>query len=1066
MAASSPLIITTKILLPRESPDLLRRPRLIDFLHANIERKLILISAPAGYGKTSLLTDFAHDTELAVCWYSLDSFDRDPSVFLCHLIAAVQRAYPQFGSDVSAFLHSIADLKEDMYPLVATLVNEIYEKIPEYFVLILDDYHCLDDRDDINEFLAHFLRYMPENCHVILSTRTLPAIPNLSWLVATRQVIGLGMDELKFTAQEIRTLIKQNYDLDIPDEKAEQLAQYSEGWITPILLAAHTMWEKLPEDVAYIGDVHVYGYLAEQVFARQPPPIQDFLMASSALDEMSVELCGELPGVRDAAQMLDWVQRQNLFVTALGDEGGWLRYHHLFRDFLQSRLRRDPSRFTAVYSAAAQIYARRGEWGKAIERHLALEDHERVAELLGAVGRRFFKAGRLEGLDNWLRVLPEGILRAHPHLSLLWGRVRLARGDDTAAMELLRKSLQEFTQSGDRLHAGLAWVQMSTGSRLQGRYQETIRQSRQALELLREGGEEVRPDVAEAYKNLGISLYQLGDLPAGIAQLEAALAIYRELDDAFNVASVLHDLGVAHEAADRLDQALDCYERALIHWRALSNPAPWANTLNSIGVLHHLRGDYQRASEALEAALAKARESGVPRREAYALASLGDLRRDMGEYEDALTAYTKAMERVRHIHDRRLTIYLLDAIGNLHRLQRSFDEAEAPLREALERAEVMGSRGQIGACKTSLGILAYERGDVPQAIAILREAQELLSDLGFQRELARAHLHLGQALFLNGQADQGLEQVSRALALISPSSALQFLTAEAVRMEPLLEYTASREVETSLVIEALRRIRSEVGEPEPRRAPEGGLPPLRIYTLGQPQVFLGSEPITNWITSTTKELFFCLLDSAEGLSKERIGAILWPEHSPQKLNAIFRSTMYRLRRALFSEVVVFRQGIYAFNRQLDYWSDVEQFEELLARAGALPEAETEAKIALLSQAVELYRGDYLEEFFSDWCLVRRENLRVRYISALITLGDLHLKLGEYTTALQFYNRVLRSDPYQETAYRQAIRCYVMMGDRASAIRKYQECVAVLREGLGLDPMSETQALYQQLISQE
>ena len=1066
MPAFSPLIIT-KILLPKKPLDLLRRPRLTDFLHANVEHKLILISAPAGYGKTSLLIDFAHDTDLTVCWYSLDQFDRDPSIFLDHLIATIQQAYPQFGTTAPALLHGTADLRRNMYPLVATLVNEIYEKIPEYFILILDDYHFLDDQDEINEFMAHFLRNVAENCHVIISTRTLPAIPNLAWLAAGEQVVGLGINELRFTPQEIQALIKQNYNLDMPEEKAEQLSQYSEGWITAILLAAHTMWEKLLEDVVRVKEADVYDYLTEQVFTQQPPHVQDFLTVSSALDEMSPALCDELLGIHDSVQMLALIQRRNLFVTELEGEEQWLRYHHLFRKFLRARLRRDPARFITTYSQAAQIYEQRSEWDKAIERYLALEDYERVAKIIASVGQRFFETGRLESLDNWLSALPRTILQAHLDLLLFQGKVHFERGDYISATKLFHQALREFTRVNDRVNVGLALVGMSTVSRLQAHYQEAIHQCHQALDLLQEGGSEAKPVIAEAHKNIGLSRLFLGDLPTGIAQLGKALGIYKQLYDTFNIANVLHDLGEAYRAAGQLDRALDHHEQALRYWRKLANPGAWSNTLNSLGVLYHLQGDYEQASQSLEAALAKARECGSPRREAYALASMGDLRRDQREYQKSLEAYTKAMKTAKSINDSRLITYLLDATGNLHRLMGNLYEAERLMQKALDHAEAIQSQSQIGICKTSLGILACERGNIPQAIEILSEAQKSLQELGFKREPARTHLHLGQVLFLSGEAEQGLEHVSQALSLIPTTARLHFLANEAVQMGSLLEYASSKGIEEPLIAEALSRIRTEAEKLKPTEISTTGtpLPSLRIYALGQPQVFLNSRPVTNasWITSTTKELFFCLLDSPEGLRKEQIGAIFWPEHSPEKLNGIFRSTMYRLRRALFSESVVYQDGIYSFNRQVNYWLDVEQFEEIPARAEALDEADEEAKTALLSQAVELYKGDYLEGFFSDWSLGRRENLRVKYISALTTLGDLYLEAQEYATALQSYNRILLNDPYQETAYRQAMRCYALMGDRAAAIRKYQECVEVLREELGLDPMPETKELYQQII---
>jgi len=879
--------------------------------------------------------------------------------------------------------------------------------------------------------------------------------------------VGLGIDELRFTSQEIQALIKQNYNLDIPDDKAEQLSQYSEGWITALLLAAHAMWEKLLEDVVRVKDTDVYGYLAEQVFTQQPPYVQEFLMVSSALDEMTPDLCDELLGVNNSAEMLVLMQRRNLFVTQLEGEEYWLKYHHLFREFLRSRLRRDLARFITAYSKAAQIYERREEWDKAIERYSGLEDHEKVVRIIRSVGQQLFAAGRIESLANWLSALPRTILRAHPELLLFQGKLYFERSDFISATHVFREGLTEFTRVNDQMNMGLALVGMSTVSRLQAQYQKCIHQCHEALGLLQEGDSKAESAIAEAHKNIGISLYRRGDLTAGIDELTKAMQRYEQLDDIFNIANVLHDLGGAYLEAGEPERALDHYQQALRYWRKLSNPGAWANTLNSIGVLHNLQGDYDQASQYLEAALVKARDSTLPQQEAYVLASIGDLSRDRGEYQRSLEVYTEAMKMANNINDSRLTAYLLDATGNLHRSMGNLHESERLMQRGLHHAEATQSESQIAVCRMSLGILAYEKGNVSQAIEILSEARESLQRLGFKRELARAYLHLGQALFLRGEAEQGPEHVSKALSLVPMTARFHFLTTEAVKMGSLLRYASSRGIERALITEALSRIgaRTEklrTTEIPTRRTP---LPFLKIYGLGQPQVYLNSGPVTNasWITSTTKELFFCLLDHSEGLRKEQIGVIFWPDHSPHKLNGIFRSTMYRLRRALFPESVVYQDGNYSFNRQLNYWFDVAEFEELLTRAEALDEADKEARMALLSQAVELYRGDYVEGFFSDWCLVRRENLRVKYISALTTLGDLCLEAQEHATALECYNRILVNDPYQETVYRKTIRCYALMGDRAAAVRKYQECEAVLREELGLDPMPETKELYQQII---
>ncbi len=190
----------TKILLPGKRINLLRRPRLINFLHEHIERKLLLISASAGYGKTSLLIDFARDTTLPVCWYSLDASDADPKTFLEYLLASLHRRFPDFGARTQNLLADPATLR-DVDVVIGTLVTEIYETIPGYFILILDDYHAVEESDAINHIVDTFLRLLPENAHLILSSRTLPSKLTLTRLTAQAEIAGLGVNDLRFTAE-------------------------------------------------------------------------------------------------------------------------------------------------------------------------------------------------------------------------------------------------------------------------------------------------------------------------------------------------------------------------------------------------------------------------------------------------------------------------------------------------------------------------------------------------------------------------------------------------------------------------------------------------------------------------------------------------------------------------------------------------------------------------------------------------------------------------------------------------------------------------------------------------
>jgi len=216
-----------------------------------------------------------------------------------------------------------------------------------------------------------------------------------------------------------------------------------------------------------------------------------------------------------------------------------------------------------------------------------------------------------------------------------------------------------------------------------------------------------------------------------------------------------------------------------------------------------------------------------------------------------------------------------------------------------------------------------------------------------------------------------------------------------------------------------------------------------------------------WATLQSRDLFFCVLQNAKGLSKDEIGVIFWPKHPPHKLDGIFRSTLYRLRRALFRECVIFEGNLYRFDRKNTYWYDLEAFENLLNQAGQAQTPPEEKKI-LLEDALALYQGDYLEGIYADWCAVERERLRGRYLAALEALADLYAERGELQRAMELYQTILAQNPYQEVAHRGLIRCYYRLGDRAAAIRQYQICAKTLREELGVSPMSETEELYLQI----
>jgi ATP/maltotriose-dependent transcriptional regulator MalT/DNA-binding SARP family transcriptional activator len=1065
-------VIMTKIRVPRRRGDLLPRRRLVDFFHAQLERKLIIVSAPAGYGKTSLLTDFAHDTDLPVCWYTLDSFDRDMRVFLEHLIAAIALRFPAFGHRSRTFLRETPDPGANLYPLVATLVQEIYDKIPEYFVLVLDDHHNVEDQEQIQEFLDLFVTYVDENCHLLISSRTLPALPSLSLLVARRQAAGLSIDELRFTPHEVQALARQNYRLQLTQEQASTLAERTGGWITGLLLTTAHRWEQTgtgerpPGDVAVRGriNVDVYDYLTRQVLERQPAPLQDFLLASSVLDELSPELCDAVLETDGTEAFMDQLRNRNLFITEFEGEQNQLRYHDLFREFLQDALHQQNNvRFCELMRRAAQVYAARGEWERAVSRYLFLAEYEPAVEIVRKTAAHLFDLGRWDTLAGWIDALPEPVRAAQPSLLIHRAKIHSDRGEYERALALCTQAERAMVAANDRAGQAYAVAMKGYVLRIQGHYAEGIAHSEEALNLVPGSSVEERAAMALAQKNIGLCRFRQAKLAQGQAALEEALHLYEGLNASYDVGMVQHDLGLGHELMWDLDGAIRHYDAALLCWQQLGSPGPWANTLNGLGVVYSLQGRYEEASRTLDEALNKAQKAGDSRVEAFIWASLGDLYHDLGAYERAQQSFAQAAEIAERSRVGFILTYATNGLGNLSRLQSDPIGAGKQLRKALDLAREHGSDYERSLCYTSLGILAAERNDLTTARQQLDQAVQVFEAGGFQRDLALACLHRAQVAFQAGDGERALIDLSRALALVEQLGFDQFLVVEGQRLSRLLGYAEEQGVRPDVLPGLLARIEAHrvrvAARPEPtvRQEPQQS---LTILGLGAPEVRLGGKTI-QWETSQSRDVLFCLLQHAQGLRKEEMGALFWPDHPPRRLDGIFRSTLYRLRRAAFREIVLFEDGLYRFNWQCDRWFDVEAFEKLLDQAEATNALGQASEF--LEEALSLYRGEYLQGVYADWCSIERERLRERYLTALEALARMHANRGSLQRAIEEYQRLVARDPYRESAHRELMRCHYRLGDRFAAIKQYQFCAQILREDLGLSPAPETEELYLTII---
>ncbi len=1062
--SGSPRAIT-KILLPSKRNGLLSRPRLINFLLEHIDRKLQLVSASAGYGKTSLLVDLAHETTVPVCWYSLDASDGDPKVFVEYLIASLRRKFPNFGSRTLGLLSDPVVLR-DVQLIVGTLVTEIHDSIQDYFVIVLDDYQTVEESDTINYLMDTLLRLLPENAHIILASRTLPSRLTLTRLTARQEIAGLGVDDLRFTAPEIQSLVRQTYQVDLSDDQATELARQSEGWITAILLTTHSLWQGLIKELVRVQAPHgqVFSYLASEVFVQQPPELQEFLLGSSIQDQLSPALCDQILDIHNSDEMLQTIERKNLFVTRLEEDEPWYRYHHLFQEFLQSRLKEsDPELWVALHRRAAGIYARRGAFDQVIAHYLkagALDDAARAIE---RIAKETFDGGRWVTLAKWIDAVPAEVLSGHPDLLVWRAMIYSNTGDLTRAAGLYARALTIYDGLRDSQGIAKTLIENATALRFQGDYPQAVDHCQRALALLNANSES---EIAKAHRTIGIACGLMGDWERCIAELEIALQFYQSSGDDSYTALVHQDLGVAYRTAGRRDAASH-FQRALDYWRRANNPLGLANTLNSIGVGYHRQGNYAQAQTTLEEACAQARRSGQLRIEAFALASLGDVHRDMGAYGPAQESYQAAFAIAERISEGFVITYILTALAETFHLVGDLATAEDLLRQALEQATNHHSQYELGLTKTGMGIVFAKRGDAKSAEENLVQALELLEQGGAKHDSARAHLHLANVYFRQRKYRLVNAHLQAAADIGASLQQDQFVVAQGPALVALLKYAVSKKIGNGYFVQALERVNNlpTAQTAEPLASADAKEAQVQVRALGSATVLLNGRLVTktNWDSAASKELFFFLLAHPQGLRKEQILATLWADTPPAKANGIFHSTAWRMRRALDPECLVYENGLYRINRAMGLAYDVAQFEQLIREAES--ESAEELKAEYLQQAIALYQGDYLEDVYGDWCAPPRAELLRQYLAALLTLVRLYAERAEIGKATALCRKILDKDSFREDVYRELMRLQVKSGNPTAALRTYQRCVEVLEEA-HLAPSADTRALAEQIMSGE
>lgn len=1074
----------------------LQRHRLTAALGGRVGTKLTLISAPGGYGKTTLVRSLVGDQPHTVfCWLALDPADASLPVFFQQLARAVARHLPPGGLFGFAAERSPAD-PAAVRNLGRMVADELDQHAEERLVIVLDDFHHVGGSEEILIFLDAMLHNLPETVHLVIACRGRPRLP-IGRLQARNELIHLTAQDLAFTEDEVRRLFSDCLQLDLPDDLLHHVRAETEGWVTALLLMgnllktrARSEWSELLSRFPSGGAL--FDFLAEEVLELQPPHLQEFLLGTCHLSSLQPLLIERLLGLPGAGALLQELESRSLFTMREVGEHGTYRYHHLFQVFLRQQLaaRRGEVSVRQLHFRTAHVYEGMGSLAEAVEHYLSAGDYGRALPLMSEQVDTLLKSLRHEHLKGWLQRVPPELHDTDPDALYLRAQMAGWLAQHDILPVLYQRSLDLYEERKDYrgLARCLSWVTNRFWKLRHPYFLEAPRrwavhldpevrtygQILQAFTRTAQGEwagafaklESLLPRIPTATRayfdcleSLAMLAFWTGDYRGAVrygvlhttgrsAMGDFRWGIYNWISYAvlgdtlgleayqrqFMAMEVLPTMSRMHEVVGVLGQGIIhlCHRRLEEALACFESLRPYFNDRRS---LMRSMGSEATFIAQQEMAQIYARQG---RREEARLCLQRNLELTAG-YPEITTMAHAAMAG------------FLAQEGNLGGANQHLAVAAAATPPGLEGAPRLYL--EIAICQVALA--AGDRATAHKTMARILELVRvqkcvwLLLHAGGP-ELLPTLVEMARSPLPDGQPGQVVFQIIAGLGQQAATS-----------LSPLLGHQ-DQEVRRAAgtVLGQLQHITAHTPTLE-----------MRVYAFGMFRVYRYDQPVesSEWKRNKVKLLFLLLLmRRGKPMSKEILTEMLWPEATPSTARSNLRATLHGLKRSLEPDLAAGsdsrfvqsdRDNLWLGSLE-EIWFDLWEFEEMMARSKqAQRSGRPDDLIRALQAASDLYRGAFLPEiFFADHFQEVRTQAEQSFMSACLEVAIARLHDGDTRLALEYARRVLSVDRTVEEAYQVMIQAYLERGERERAMLAYKTCRKHLRNMLNSEPSSDTRHL--------
>ncbi len=1119
-------LLLTKTKPPRVGFQLLDRPRLLEVFNNYHTRKLTLISAPPGYGKTVLLTQFANRAEGHVIWYQLDPIDNDPAFFFHNFIAGIAAQLPNFEPEILNLVERNLDLSKETRRIAAVMSNILTTILNKKLVFIIDDYHTITE-PTIHSFMGHLLEYLPENVHLIIASRTKPSL-NLNRLKLSGLVKEIGPDELSFNHQEICEFIKSISNAPVHYKLATFLEERTAGWPAALRLASLSM--ETPgvqkETIRHqkpLNNKELYRYLATEVIEDMAKELTDFLIRISVLDFFTVKICNLFLECEDSLPFLETVERMNLF--SIVNEGDELIYslQPLFREFLQSRLKGIREEH---FKKAGECYRDAGYPVKAVEYFLLANDYNSTLSIVEKLGATMLLHSQWQTVKRWLESIPDDLKPERPWLKLFEGAVSLNSGNLEDAANKIENAQNAFKTSYDK--EGLLQAQLYRARllRSQGQYQESI-------DLL----ENLLPELTQQKVSswYGIILeYSLNSILQGkftqtAHLLEQALIMAEEEGDARIVGQLSESLGFLYYARGNFSKALEVYQQA--EEIASEHDRYTFSLRDSVAAIYYDRGDLEQALEYAQSDIEEKERLGMIEALPYAYKQIAMILADMGKISEAEEKFKQSIALPDQLGGETLFQALSLAVYSRYlsswgRLDEARSMAEQALKLAKKQTEFIHAITMVSTASVYLDLNEFSITK-----ELLCQSLDHLESIGSKDSIYFASALLAAVNRCTGDEKQAEALAVKCLNLAAEEYYLQLFLSKTDIMLPVLGTGLIRGIEVNFINEVISRLGSrseklllklmahenptvkqrvvtamkligggkicealktmlqdndeevrdlalaalqEISPSNQADLDQGASERLQIFSkenradelevhcLGSFLAIKNGKEIA-WRTLRARDLLAYLVHNrGKPVTREMVWEELWPEADTEQASTLFHTNLYYLRRAIRSGSE--KQPVKYEGKR--YHLSQELFALDITKFETLAGSDQKTDKSVLEKALSLYQGNYLEDLDYPWVYAERERLSRMHLSLLNQLSQVYIEEEDLEKASACLRKIICLNPLLEESHVSLMQIYALMGDRLAVIQQYETLVSILDQELGVRPTTHTRDLYYRLCSNE